>query len=77
MLDAVGTICVVGRENCLAFVGGERPTPGPVSESEQRLEVLLLCGNLGCEKGFRLPFDLFLELLDVEEHDLPPLFGLR
>ena len=69
MFGTLGTVGAVGRENRLAFVGGERTAPGASGESEQRLEVLRFCGDLGREEGFLLPSDLFLEQLDVEEHD--------
>ena len=69
MLDALGTVGAVRRENRRAFVGVERSSPGPCGEGQQRLQMPRLRRDLGREEGLLLPFDPLLELLDVEEHD--------
>ena len=68
MLDALGTIGAVGREDGFAFIDTEGPTPGPGGESEQRIEVAGLGGGLIGEECCIILFQTFIKSLDEEVH---------
>ena len=68
MLGALGTLGAIACEERFAFIGTQGSTPGPGSESEERIEVAGLGGGPIGEECRIIPLQAFCKSLDEEVH---------